>query len=287
MSQLRIENVTKFYGKHKALDSFTATFENGIHGILGPNGAGKTTLINVITKLLGASDGQVYFDDENILSMGRKYLSKIGYMPQYPQFYPNFTAYQMMKYMAALKNIKDDNKIKELLSFVNLSNDADKKVGAYSGGMRQRLAVACAMINDPALLIFDEPTAGLDPKERMRFRSTVSEIAENRIVLISTHIISDIEYMADDVVLLGDGRLMERGTPTELCEKLKGKVYNVSAKTEKEVDEASKLGVVSSISHENEYNIRLISDNKMPENAVPTSPMLDDVFLYYFADRKE
>lgn len=287
MSQLRIENVTKFYGKHKALDSFTATFENGIHGILGPNGAGKTTLINVITKLLGASDGQVYFDDENILSMGRKYLSKIGYMPQYPQFYPNFTAYQMMKYMAALKNIKDDNRIKELLSFVNLSNDADKKVGAYSGGMRQRLAVACAMINDPALLIFDEPTAGLDPKERMRFRSTVSEIAENRIVLISTHIISDIEYMADDVVLLGDGRLMERGTPTELCEKLKGKVYNVSARTEKEVDEASKLGVVSSISHENEYNIRLISDNKMPENAVSTSPMLDDVFLYYFADRKE
>ncbi|WP_298770418.1 ATP-binding cassette domain-containing protein [uncultured Fibrobacter sp.] len=164
MSQLRIENVTKFYGKHKALDSFTATFENGIHGILGPNGAGKTTLINIITKLLGASDGQVYFDDENILSMGRKYLSKIGYMPQYPQFYPNFTAYQMMKYMAALKNIKDDNRIKELLSFVNLSNDADKKVGAYSGGMRQRLAVACAMINDPALLIFYEPTAGLDPR---------------------------------------------------------------------------------------------------------------------------
>ncbi len=215
MAQLKVENTTKFYGKNKALDSFTATFENGIHGILGPNGAGKTTLINIITKLLGASGGEVYFDNENIRSMGRKYLSKIGYMPQYPQFYPNFTGYQMMEYMAALKNVKDKNRIGELLSFVNLSDAADKKVGAYSGGMRQRLAVACAIINDPALLIFDEPTAGLDPKERMRFRGMVSEIAENRIVLISTHIISDIEYMADDVVLLGEGKLMERGTPSE------------------------------------------------------------------------
>ena len=283
---LSVKNVTKSYGKNKALDNVSISFDKGIYGILGPNGAGKTTLISIITNLLKADSGEVLYNGFNIKRMGTDYLTKFGYMPQYPMFYPNFTGLQMMEYMAALKGVKDKSIIEELLTFVNLQADKNKKVGAYSGGMKQRLGIATAMVHSPEILILDEPTAGLDPKERMRFRGAISEISKNTTVLISTHIISDIEYMANSVVLLGGGKVYEQDSPENLCKKLKGKVWNVTVDSEKDAEYIEENFLVSSISHSDSYKIRLISDEITDFSAEQTEPMLDDVFLYYFSDKR-
>lgn len=207
MPKLEIKGITKVYkkGAVKALDNFSVTLTPGVYGLLGPNGAGKSTLMNIITDNLNADGGEVVYDGENIKKLGKDYRAVLGYMPQQQGLYDDFTLNRFLWYMAALKGLKKKEakeKITQLLETVNLTDAAHKKLGSFSGGMKQRALIAQALLNNPEILILDEPTAGLDPKERIRIRNFISEIAEDKIVLISTHVVSDIEFIAKEIILL-------------------------------------------------------------------------------------
>ncbi len=286
MTSLKLINVTKAYGKKIALDNFSAEFTDGVYGLLGPNGAGKTTLINIIACVLRTYSGTLLLNGTDIKKMKSDYYDYIGFMPQYPKFYGNFTGYELLEYMSALNAVNDRNRIEELLEFVNLTSDKDKKVRAYSGEMRQRLAIAAAMINNPAIVILDEPTAGLDPKERIRFRNIISRISKDRIILIATHIVSDIEYLANDIVLPNNGKTVGTGTPKQLCSQLSGKVWTIKTDNEKDVQDYISTLNVTTISNKDGYEIKCISEDKPSDKAIQTAPDLDDLFLYKFGDRE-
>lgn len=287
MSELILKNIAKAYGKKMALYDFSADLKDGIYGLIGPNGAGKTTLINIIAGVLKADKGNIFFDGKNIYELKSSYYDYIGFMPQYPKFYSNFTGLEIMKYMSALNNISDEKRIDELLDFVNLTADKNKKSGAYSGGMRQRLAVAAALINNPKILILDEPTAGLDPTERIRFKNIISGISENRIIIVATHIVSDIEFMADSIMLINEGRLVDFGSPEKICESIQGKTWNIKVNSENELRKYYKtFNITSVIKDGDSFVLSCVSDNKPSENAVLKFPSLDDVFAYRFGTGK-
>ena len=197
--------VSKQYGKKFALQDFSATLRPGVYGLLGANGAGKTTLINLLVGVLAANSGNILVDGVDIKNLGQEFLSKIGYLPQYPAFYREFTVKEFLRYMCALKGIPDKTgwlSAQVLLQEVNLPDIERKKVGALSGGMRQRLGIVQAVLGDPDILILDEPTAGLDPQERIRFRNLITRFSKNRTVLLATHIVSDVEFIANEVLLM-------------------------------------------------------------------------------------
>ena len=225
MNKLEIKSISKHYGKKKALDGFDFTFTDGIYGLLGPNGAGKTTLMNIITTNLrpDKDGGRILWNGEEIYGLKGRFRRVVGFMPQQQELYDGMTAFDFLGYMAALKNI--DKKaaaaeIKELLKKVELDDSADKKIGGFSGGMKQRVLIASAMLGSPKLLIMDEPTAGLDPKQRVMIKRLVSDMSEDTIVIISTHIISDIENIANNVLLLDKGKIIAAGTVDELVSEL-------------------------------------------------------------------
>ncbi len=281
--KLEFEGITKFYGKNTALQQFSATLTEGVYGLLGPNGAGKTTLINILIGILPASGGEIRLDGENTAQMGGRYFEQIGYMPQYPQFYANFTVQEFLEYMCLVKGVsKSRERIDEVLIFVNLEENRSKRIGALSGGMRQRLGIAQAILNDPKLLVLDEPTAGLDPGERIRFRNLISRLAKGRIILLATHIVSDVEYIAKEILLLRKGTLVMQGTPCELEQSIQGKVWEVLVKEE---DMASMVDAycVSNIKQQDgSYLLRIVDDGKALIGAKPVSPNLDDLFLRTF-----
>ena len=224
--ELRIEHLTKKYGEKVALRDFTYTFTPGIYGILGANGAGKSTLMNLITDNVKRNEGQILWDGTDILKQGKRFRAKLGYMPQQQGMYNDFSARAFLRYMAQIKEIpkkQADEQIEQLLDVVNLREDAHKKVGGFSGGMRQRVLLAQALLGDPKILILDEPTAGLDPRERLRLRQYISELAQDRIVFLTTHIVSDIESIADDVLLMKQGELVRHGAPEVLIASCGGK----------------------------------------------------------------
>ena len=224
--ELRIEGLTKQYGQKKALDAFSVTFTEGLYGILGANGAGKSTLMNLITDNISRTSGEILFDGTDILKLGKAFRTKVGYMPQQQGFYEQFSGRAFLHYMAELKEIpRKQAKVQgeDLLKLVNLDGDAHRKVGGYSGGMKQRLLLAQALLGDPSILILDEPTAGLDPKERIRLRNYIADLGRNKIVLLATHIVSDIETIAGQVVLMQDGKLVRQGSVEELLEEMKEK----------------------------------------------------------------
>ena len=224
--ELRIEGLTKQYGQKKALDAFSVTFTEGLYGILGANGAGKSTLMNLITDNISRTSGEILFDGTDILKLGKAFRTKVGYMPQQQGFYEQFSGRAFLHYMAELKEIPRKQakvQVEELLKLVNLDGDAHRKVGGYSGGMKQRLLLALALLGDPSILILDEPTAGLDPKERIRLRNYIADLGRNKIVLLATHIVSDIETIAGQVVLMQDGKLVRQGSVDELLEEMKEK----------------------------------------------------------------
>lgn len=281
--ELIIKNVTKTYRKKRALNDFSLDLEPGVYGLLGPNGAGKSTLIGVITGLVRPDSGTVSYNDggENNLQ------KKLGFLPQYQSFYKNYSALEFLKYMCALKNYKPQN-IKnycgELLELVNLSDVGKKHIGAFSGGMKQRLGIAQALIGEPNVLIFDEPTAGLDPKERVRFRNIISSLGSNKIVILATHIVSDVAYIANKIVLMFNGEIKDLGTETEIISKIEGKVWSCEIPSEKVIDVMNKFKVSNVISHAEKCKIKLVCDEKPFENAVPANADLEDVCLYEFGE---
>lgn len=218
---IEIKNLRKTYGKKVALKSFSYTFEDGIYGMLGANGAGKSTLMNLLTDNVKRDSGEILYDGKEILKMGGSYLEKVGYMPQQQGFYESFSARMFLVYMAELKGLRKKEakkQIENLLEIVHLSHVADKKIGGFSGGMKQRVLLAQALLGDPKLLILDEPTAGLDPKERVRFRNLIKELGKDSIILLSTHIVSDIENIADDVIMMKDGQIIFEGATSDISD---------------------------------------------------------------------
>lgn len=224
--ELKIENLTKKYGEKVALNDFSYTFSSGIYGILGANGAGKSTLMNLITDNVKRNGGSILWNGTDILKLGKSFRSALGYMPQQQGMYGEYSAVGFLRYMASIKEIprrKAQEQIEKLLDVVNLKDAAHKRLGGFSGGMRQRVLLAQALLGDPQLLILDEPTAGLDPKERLRLRQYISDLAQNRIVFLTTHIVSDIESIAGEVLLMKNGSLVTHGAPAALISEVKGK----------------------------------------------------------------
>ena len=219
---IEIKNLRKTYGKKVALKSFSYTFEDGIYGMLGANGAGKSTLMNLLTDNVKRDSGEILYDGKEILKMGGSYLEKVGYMPQQQGLYDSYTGRRFLAYMAALKEIPRKAvavEVDRVAAAVNLTAELDKRLSAYSGGMKQRLLLASALLGDPKLLILDEPTAGLDPKERVRLRELLADMAKDRIILVATHVVSDVETVATKVILLRAGKIVDAAPVPELIEK--------------------------------------------------------------------
>ena len=286
--ELQLNHITKSYGKTLALSDFSMTFDSGIYALLGPNGSGKSTLMNILTDNLKPDAGEIPWGGESTRQLGVRYREKIGFMPQYPGLYPAFKTEEFLWYMAALKGITKEaakEQIPLLLEAVELSDAAKRRIGALSGGMKQRLALAQAMLGDPELIILDEPTAGLDPKQRIAIRNYISSIALHKIVLIATHVVSDIEFIAKNIILLKKGVIVDCDTAPELLKKIEKKVWNVRCR-ETDVGFFSEHLRIIGISKctEDLVDLRVISDRKPTTHAVNVIPALEDYYLYTFAD---
>lgn len=283
--ELSLDRLSKQYGSKIAVDNISTTLTPGVYGLLGANGAGKTTLMRMLCGILEPSSGEVFFNDREITSMGASYRNILGYLPQDFGYYPNYTAMEFMLYMAALKGIPNHiagKRIKKLLSTVDLSHVASKRIKTFSGGMKQRVGIAQALLNNPKILILDEPTAGLDPKERVRFRNLLSEYAGDKIVILSTHIVSDIEAIADEVLLMKKGRIVQRGTVWDLIQKAEGKVWELTV-SPREVQHWQAKTTVANIRHEGgNVVLRIISNTRPSPSAIQCDASLEDLYLCYF-----
>lgn len=282
---LSLDRLTKQYGSKIAVDQVSADLTPGVYGLLGANGAGKTTLMRMLCAILESTSGEVLLDESEVISMGADYRNLLGYLPQDFGYYPNYTAKEFLHYIAALKGLpreKARKKTKELLEITDLASVAGKKMKTFSGGMKQRVGIAQALLNNPKILILDEPTAGLDPKERVRFRNLISDYADDKIVILSTHIVSDIEAIADKVFLMKKGQFILQGSVPELTAKADGKVWELTV-SQKESRNYQETMAVANVRHENgQVVLRILSDRKPAENAVPCAATLEDLYLYYF-----
>lgn len=281
--KLICNNLTKDYGGGKGLLDFSMEFTPGIYGILGPNGSGKSTMMNLLTDNVARTSGELSLDGEDVLKMGEHYRGKLGYMPQQQGFYPHFSPMAFLKYMAALKGLPRNDIQTECLRFleaVNLSDVKDSPIGSFSGGMCQRVLLAQSLLGNPDILLLDEPTAGLDPKERIRIRNLISGFAGNKIILIATHIVSDIESIADQVLLMKNGRLLRSGTADELENSIADKVreYPAYALTE---ETKQRFRVANVFRRDGQNWLRLIGDDLPEGGKKPDHLNLEDVYLYY------
>lgn len=281
-----VKNLNKYYGKKHVLQDINITLENGVYGLIGPNGVGKTTLLHVLISLLDYESGTITLD-KDIIFGSDDFISKVGYLPQYPTFYPSFTAYDFLVYMCILKGLENsviDDKVDELLHLVNLADERNTPIKAFSGGMMQRLGIAQALINNPEFLILDEPTAGLDPKERIRFRNIISRLSKEKIIIFSSHIISDIEYIADKIILLKDGKIIEESTQNQILDNIHGSIQELIV-TQEELNQLFKQMQIIRIKEENsKYRIRVISHEQVGS---VVEPNIEDIYMYYFGDKNE
>ena len=283
--KLSFEHISKLYGDTAALHQIDLTLGSGVYGLLGPNGAGKTTLMRIMTDLLAPSTGRVLLDGQDIAVMGAAFRKKLGYLPQDFGVYPNFTAEQFLLYIARLKGLSKFEAKRQtdgLLHMVGLEDKKQKKLKGFSGGQRQRVGIAQALLGDPEILVLDEPTAGLDPEERIRFRGIISDLSQQKLVLLSTHIVSDLEAVANAIILLRKGVVLEMQKPASLLEQLNGQVWLVTVPA---ADEAAltKQYTCSNVMHtDGKSVIRLLSESAPRPDAVPTAPNMEDLYLYYF-----
>ncbi|MCI8815158.1 MAG: ABC transporter ATP-binding protein [Oscillospiraceae bacterium] len=285
--ELTINNLSKEYGKKKAVRCFNATLTNGVYGLLGANGAGKTTLMRMICDVQTETKGAIMFNGQNIHDLGEQYRNILGYLPQHFGYYPNFTAYKFLMYIAAIKGLphkKAHNRSLELLEKVGLTEQKNAKIKTFSGGMKQRLGIAQALLNNPKILILDEPTAGLDPKERVRFRNLISTLAENRIVILSTHIVSDVEYIAKEILIMKNGELLRQGSPETILKSIHSFVWECDVPRQ-EIELLEKNYIVANLKHSAEAErLRIISEVSPYTTAWNVEPTLEDLYLYYFAE---
>lgn len=286
--ELIIKNISKEFKDKLAVDKFNVTLHSGIYGLLGPNGSGKTTLMRIIADVSNPSSGDILVNGESKSKLGAKYRDLIGYVPQNIGFYKNFTAEKFLYYVAALKGVDKEiekSKVNELLKFVNLEKDRKRKIGKFSGGMKQRLGIAQALLNDPKILILDEPTAGLDPNERIRFKNLISQLSKDKVVILSTHIVSDIEFMANEIIVMKEGKLVEKSSLEDILDIVRGKVHTLSISEIDLEDVQNEFKISSMIRTNNEICVRVVGDNMPNTNKfkyIEEEPNLEDVFLYYF-----
>lgn len=289
--ELAIDRLTKQYKNKIAVDRVSIKLKPGVYGLLGANGAGKTTLMRMICDIQNPTSGQIKYNGTDIKKLGEDYRQVLGYLPQDFGYYPDFTAYDFLMYIAALKGLskeKAEMRVNELLQIVNLENEKKQKVKTFSGGMKQRLGIAQAMLNNPKILILDEPTAGLDPKERVKFRNLISSFSQDKIVILSTHIVSDIEFIADEIIVMKAGKMILTGTPEELLQDLRGSVWKCVAYDKKEVEMLNHKYCIINIHQENNTTeLRIVSRQKPTVNAVNIEPNLEDLYLAYFQDNEK
>lgn len=288
--ELQLENLKKQYETKCAVNNVSVKLVPGVYGLLGANGAGKTTLMRMICGVNKPTSGTISLDGKSIEELGEQYYTHLGYMPQDFGFYPDFTAREFMMYMAAVKGLDKEKAVKrteELLNMVNLKDVANKKIKTYSGGMKQRLGIAQAELNNPSILILDEPTAGLDPKERVRFRNLISDFAKEKIVILSTHIVSDVSYIADTILMMKNGEIILQEPMVTVTDSIKGKVWELLV-DEREADEYSRKFSVVNLHHEgNKVRLRVIDENKPIDDAIMVEPSLEDLFLYHFEEETQ
>lgn len=288
--KLQLQNLSKQYGTKCAVDNINIDLVPGVYGLLGANGAGKTTLMRMICGVLKPSSGSICLNGKAIQDLGEQYYTQLGYMPQDFGFYPDFTAREFMLYMSAVKGLdKKESKVRteKLLSIVNLQNAADKKIRSYSGGMKQRLGIAQAQLNNPAILVLDEPTAGLDPKERVRFRNIISDFAKEKIVILSTHIVSDVSYIADTILMMKNGSFLLHQPMSAVTECIKGKVWEVLVDGREASDYSRRFFVVN-LHHENDkVRLRIVNERVPVSGAISVEPSLEDLFLYQFREESK
>ena len=285
--ELRLDRLTKQYKQKLAVDRIDLELKCGVYGLLGANGAGKTTLMRMICDIQEPTSGEIFCNGQNIREMGEEYRDRLGYLPQNFGYYPEFTAYKFLLYIASLKGLGKEQaavRAQYLLEMVGLADQKKQKIKTFSGGMKQRLGIAQAMLNEPEILILDEPTAGLDPKERVRFRNLISSFSKDKIVLLSTHIVSDVEYIADEILVMKDGRLIHRGAPEVVTQEAKGLVWEckVESKDAELYIEQYNVGNLKNVG--DKTTLRIISDTCPCEGAVEAEPTLEDLYLYYFSE---
>lgn len=288
--ELRIENLTKQYGAALAVNNLSATLTCGVYGLLGANGAGKTTLMRLLCDIQSPTSGCVSYNGENIRDIGDRYRNILGYLPQNFGYYPDFTAYRFLMYMSAIKGLSKGyakERSLELLDEVGLLKVKDKKIKTFSGGMKQRLGIAQAMLNNPKILILDEPTAGLDPKERVRFRNLISTFSGNKIVLLSTHIVSDVEYIAGEILVMKKGQFIHQGKSQEIIHSIDGKVWECSVPNESVASLQARCNIGNLRSEGSQTILRIIGDERPLETAIPVTPNLEDLYLYYFNEEEK
>lgn len=284
--ELKTVGLTKKYGPKTAVDHLNVTLTSGVYGLLGQNGAGKTTLMRLFCTVQEPTSGKILLDGQPVRGMGEKYRSLLGYLPQHFGYYPDFTALNFLLYMAAVKGLPDraaKKRARELLEAVGLAEESRRKVKTFSGGMKQRLGIAQAMLNDPKILILDEPTAGLDPKERVRFRNLISAFSKDRVVILSTHIVSDVEFIAEEIILMKSGRVIQFGKPQEITAEIDGFVWECGVPTAQAERYAASWNVSNLRNEENGTTVlRVIGEQSPAAGAVQVQPNLEDLFLYYF-----
>lgn len=284
---LVIKNVSKYYGNFCALHHINLELTNGVYGLLAPNGSGKTTLIKMLTTLIAPSAGEILYDGKNIIEMGEEYRSLLGYLPQQFGYYKNYSPKQYLMYLAALKGINKKEAshiISELLEKVALSSVHNKKMKKFSGGMIQRVGIAQALLNNPKILILDEPTAGLDPKERARFRNLLTELARERLIIISTHIVSDVESIANEVIMIKNQQILYKDSVENICSTLTGHVFETTIPYEQVNEFRNQHAVLSEKQISGDMKVRFIYKGAKKEKWTPSIPTLEDVFLYEYRD---
>ena len=285
--QLCMNNISKRFGDFAAVDDVTLTMTNGVYGLLGVNGAGKTTLMRMLCTLLAPSAGTITYDGRDIFAMDADYRDLLGYLPQEFGFYPDFSVRDYLRYIATLKGVRPvvaRDRVERLIRQVGLEKVATRKMKRLSGGMKRRAGIAQAMLNDPRILILDEPTAGLDPNERIRFRNLISELAEDRLVLLSTHIVSDVEYIADEIWLMNEGHILAQGSADALICAMRDDVWRVTVPRSDVSGYMARFKVANIKSSTDGAELRIVSSVRPTPDAVQEAPTLEDVFLYHFGE---